>query len=111
MLYVAQVSRESRCQISVRRVSKGDTLFATSPHCFPNVLNCEIPTTHTPRDECIRIVSQFTLHSSSRVSRYFDTIVGGRGDLNIEKFCERNDGVFEQLLFTGAGKELDIVVT
>ncbi|EFN87009.1 hypothetical protein EAI_07960 [Harpegnathos saltator] len=88
-------------------------LFATSPHCFLNDRSRETFTTCSALDEFTQIVfssSHFTTFFSA-FRRYFDKTVGGRGDSNIEKFCERNDGVFVQLLSTGAGKGVDIVVT
>lgn len=38
------------------------------------------------------------IHGSSWTSCYLGRIVGGRGDSNIEKFCDRKDGDFRPLL-------------
>lgn len=50
------------------------------------------------------------IHSSSWTFPlcYLGRIVGGRDDLNMEKFCERKDGDFEPLPFVGnAGRGSD----
>lgn len=43
------------------------------------------------------------IHSSSWTFPlcYLGRIIGSRGDLNMEKFCERKDGDFESLPFVG----------